>query len=268
MKILLDVGANTGQTVRAVLSSKYAFDKIVCFEPAPQCWAAIREIDDSRIELCTYGLGSETCEIPLYKPGQMDGTIFAEMAEAEDADAVVVQLVRATEWFQQHITADDMVFMKLNCEGSECDIVEDLLESHELQNVYNVMIDFDIRKIASMRGRELALRRKLRTSGYSNICFAEDVMLGKTHDVRIHAWLDLVGAHEALPLTELRDKYSTTMARLSSRTGWFARMEEGVRQRILRRMPSPLQSLLRSTAHGVRVTRNVVLRRLLHRDVG
>src|SRR5437016_5446147 len=43
--------------------------------------------------------------------------------------------VRASDWFRANGTKDDTVFIKLNCEGCECDIIEDVFESGEYKKV-------------------------------------------------------------------------------------------------------------------------------------
>lgn len=253
MKILLDVGANTGQTARAALSARYSFDRIVCFEPAPPCWREIESIGDPRTQLCKFGLSNKTGSQTLYNPGSLDGTLFPDMAGVEASSAqVMIELRRARDWFLDNISPSDIVFMKLNCEGSECDIVEDLLESGQLQNVYSVMIDFDVRKIRSMRNREIIVRQKLRAARCQNVAFAEDVMFGDSHEARICRWLDSVGAHESLPVEALREKYAPIFLRLSSRSGRVARLEEALRRTVFAWLPPPLKSLTRYFMRKVR----------------
>jgi len=77
-----------------------------------------------------------------------------------------------------------------------------------MQQLYNVMIDFDIRDVPSMRWREGALRKRLRASGLSNVCFTEDVMVGKSHQERIGNWLRQVGGEDNLPLDQLRRRHA------------------------------------------------------------
>ena len=84
--------------------------------------------------------------------------------------------------------------MKLNCEGAEADIVEDLLESGELARVRSVMIDPDVRKIPSQAHRERELRERLRASGLTNYTMEDEAMVGETHRARIQHWLRLAGA--------------------------------------------------------------------------
>jgi FkbM family methyltransferase len=246
MKILLDVGAHTGQTTRAVLDPAYRFDRIVSFEPAPQCWPAIEEIDDPRVELCRFGLWRETCERELHDPGTQAASIFDDFeSEEHTSESTRISLVRASEWMSANVSDGDIVFMKLNCEGAECDIVEELLDAGELRRLYNAMITFDVRKSSSLRGRELPLRKRLLSEGYDNVAYAEDVMRGATHAERIHHWLDLVGAREDLPLDALRAKYAPVLRDLSRRSGRLARFEQFLRVHLFRRLPEPLKLLAR-----------------------
>jgi FkbM family methyltransferase len=246
MKLLLDVGAHTGQTVRAALDPRYGFDRIVAFEPAPPCWSEIEAIDDARVDLCRFGLWKETCRVELHNAGSQAASIFDDFERVDAvSSSTTIELVRAQDWVRGNVGRDDLVFMKLNCEGSECDVVEDLLDGGELQKIYNAMITFDVRKSPSLRGRELPLRKRLRRAGYVNVAFAEDVMRGATHADRIRHWLDLVGAQETLSREQLQVKYAPVLRDLSSRTGRLARLEQTLRVHVFRWLPDLLKQLSR-----------------------
>ena len=254
MKVLLDVGANIGQSARAALDPRYGFDRVYCFEPAPTCWPEIDAIADPRIELCKFGLGSETCRKTLYRAGYLGASVYEDAASlgASDQDSTSIELIRASDWFAGNVSERDTVFVKLNCEGSECDIVDDLIRSGELRKAYNVMIDFDVRFIPSLRAREVQVRDKLRREGYTNIAFSEDVMRGETHADRLSHWLDLVGAREDLPVEALRRKYAPTLKRLSARTGAMVRIELALRRNAYDRLPAPVRSAARSVWRAIR----------------
>jgi FkbM family methyltransferase len=71
MKIFIDIGAHIGQTLHEVSKEKYAFDKIVCFEPSSLCWDELKKIalEDDRIEICEFGLSNKNQDIELFMPG-------------------------------------------------------------------------------------------------------------------------------------------------------------------------------------------------------
>ncbi len=157
MKVFLDVGAHDGETLNAVRDPKYGFDRIYCFEPASTSWAALEAVDDSRVTVCRFGLWHETTERPLYDAGSLGASLFADkFATARPQQSA--RFVRATDWFREHLAQTDEVYLKLNCEGAEVDIVEDLLSSGEFARVRSAMIDPDVRKIPSLAHRERELR--------------------------------------------------------------------------------------------------------------
>jgi FkbM family methyltransferase len=203
VKVFLDVGAHEGWTLHAVRDPKYAFDRIYCFEPASSCWPALASVADARVEVCRFGLWNQTCERTLYDPGSRGASLFADKFKSPPA-AQQAQFVRATDWFREHLSAADEVYVKLNCEGAEADIVEDLLESGELARVRSVMIDPDVRKIPSLAGRERELRARLRSAGLTNYFMEDEVMVGETHRDRIQNWLRVARAEEQSPVRRVR----------------------------------------------------------------
>lgn len=203
MKVFLDVGAHDGGTLHAVRDPKYAFERIYCFEPASACWADLQAIRDDRVRICRFGLWNETCEQPLYAPGSGGASLFQEKFRDEPSTEVC-RFVRASDWFRDNLAPDDEIFLKLNCEGAECDIVNDLLESMALARVSSVMIDPDVRKIPSLAHREGELHERLTVSGLTNYFMRDEVMVGATHHARIQNWLRVAGAEERSARTRVR----------------------------------------------------------------
>jgi FkbM family methyltransferase len=193
VKVFLDVGAHEGSSLQAVRDPKYGFDRIYCFEPAPACWPQLEALPDHRVTVCRFGLWDKTCERALYDPGSRGASLFADKFKSSPSRETA-RFVRATEWFREQLGDADEIYLKLNCEGAECDIVEDLLESGELARVRSVMIDPDVRKIPSLAHREHELRDRLAASGLTNYLMEEDVMVGDTHRARIQNWLRVAGA--------------------------------------------------------------------------
>jgi len=195
VKIFLDVGAHVGETLNAVRDPKYGFDRIYCFEPAQVCWPALDGVRDSRVRVCRYGLWNRTTSHALYDVGSIGASLFAEKF-GDERKHETAEFVRATDWVRDHVHEGDEVYLKLNCEGAECDIVEDLLDSGEFARIRSAMIDPDVRKIPSLAYRERELRERLAQAGLANYVMEEDVMVGPTHRARIQNWLRLAGAEQ------------------------------------------------------------------------
>jgi FkbM family methyltransferase len=202
VKVFLDVGANDGGTLYAVRDPKYSFDRIYCFEPASICWPKLEAVRDGRVRICKFGLWNITCDQVLYAPGSGGASLFEEKFR-EEPSKEVCRFVRASDWFRENLRPDDEIFLKLNCEGAECDIAEDLLDSTELARVRSVMIDPDVRKIRSLAHREQELCMRLAAAGLQNCFMREDVMVGATHHARIQNWLSVANAEERTVRTRL-----------------------------------------------------------------
>lgn len=216
MKIFLDVGAYHGISASAATAQRFAFDKIVCFEPSPECIPYIEAIDGNRITVMHFGLWNDTTNKMLYSSGHYGASIFADKPINNTKFNIRdINLVKASTWVNDNISKDDVVFMKMNCEGCECDIIDDLIINNQISKLYSIMVDFDVGKIPSMKHREIEIRKSIWKNGIDNVCFSEDVMIGDSHEARIHYWLDTVGASEALPLSLLKNKYGKTLRRLS-----------------------------------------------------
>lgn len=203
MKIFLDVGSNTGQTLDEILEPrygfdriflKYGFDRIYCFEPVPELQRVLaKEYQDPRIIITGVGLWNQTCQGLIFSPGSQSGSIFADKINVDPQDSVMCRFVRASDWFRDNLTATDEVYLKLNCEGCEVDIIEDLLDSNEYRKVASLGVAFDVKKIPSQRGREVEIIRRLEASGYRNYVDIE-LELGDSRKEKMQAWLIMAGA--------------------------------------------------------------------------
>jgi FkbM family methyltransferase len=192
VRIFLDVGANTGQTLAAVQELDQ-FDRIYSFEPVSVCWPYLTKIAGLRTQIERFGLWDRNARAPLFDPGTKGAGMWLKDKRRADRPVTteVCEFRRASEWFAEHIALTDVVHMKLNCEGCECDILDDLLDSGQFSKVSFAMIDFDARKIAAIRHREAELRARLEQYPAPRVMFSRVAMVGDTHRDRIHHWIGL-----------------------------------------------------------------------------
>lgn len=163
MKVFLDIGAHLGETLEVVREPRWAFDRIVCFEPAPACWPEIERLSDERVELCQFGLWSEDTTMTLHNPGDVGASIAADKeAVSATADCAFRD---AAGWFAVNVSAGDVVYAKVNVEGAEADLIERLFQSGELSKIDHLLVHFDVRKVPSLAHREPEVRRQLEVSG-------------------------------------------------------------------------------------------------------
>ncbi len=193
--MFFDVGAHTGETLEAVLDCDVRFDRIVCFEPASPCWDGLDSIaksSDQDVCIEKFGLWNQDCQHRVFRPGHIGASIWERWS---GVGSEVCMFRSASRWVRENVSDNDICFLKLNVEGAECDIVDELINTGELRRIAFTMIDFDVRKIASQRHRESETRENLAKNGYSfpQVAFCKDVMVGATHQDRIKNWIKSVG---------------------------------------------------------------------------
>lgn len=169
MRVFLDVGAHYGETAAAVLDPKYGFDRVICFEPVAECWQRLEALDDPRVVVNRFGLWKDTCELPMFSPGLEGASMFWDKNQTESQ--ALCEFVQASTWVREHVSDDDTVFMKMNVEGAESDIIEDLLDSGEYKKIAGMLVYADAMKIPSQRHRATEIVARLQDVGYGNFIY-------------------------------------------------------------------------------------------------
>jgi len=205
MRVFLDVGAHVGETLKPALDPRYRFERIICFEPVAACCAILEKQVDERVEICRFGLWKETSRLPIYGTGALGATLFRNGDTSGQTE--IVEVHRASDWFRERISEDDEVYLKLNCEGSECDILDDLLDSEEIRKVKSILVDFDVRKIPLLAHREREVRERLEGAGYSQVLCLKDRYKGPTHTATVENWLRAAGARPSPPPARWKWRY-------------------------------------------------------------
>ena len=75
------------------------------------------------------------------------------------------RFVDAAEWMANHIADDDTVWMKVNVEASEVEILDRLLTANQLGRVDHLVVHFDVEKIRGDRTSAGQMRDRLDAAG-------------------------------------------------------------------------------------------------------
>jgi len=190
MKKFLDIGSHFGETALIALEKKYKFDKVYCFEPVPECCEEIKKIGDKRIEICKFGFWNKNCKKQIYNPKSKGASLYKDKFRHE-VNSQEIELKKASEWFKKNIKKEDKVYLKINCEGSEIAILDDLIDSGEYKKINVLMVDFDVRKIPSQRHLMKGMKEKINKLDIPKVFFIDEYNLGRgTHSYFTHYWLD------------------------------------------------------------------------------
>ena len=264
MKIFIDVGSHYGETVLEIAKDKYFFDKIYCFEPSKKCIPSLQNIadKDDRIKIFNCGLSNKNYKSRLFDSGSEAASIF-QNNENNINDSEEISLLDAGDWFKDNTAEGSIIVVKLNCEGSEVDIVDSLIQSNEFEKIYNILITFDVRNFDHLKYKEIETRKKLRSLKYNNYCFSDNVMLGSTHERRIENWLSLFGVDTNISnLEALRKLYLENFKIYSNKTGFRQRLEGNIKNLMLyEKYPSSIKNFFRWIKRSLKLSRELDLER-------
>ena len=151
-------------------------------------------IDAGRLTVHNFGLAQTTGEMTLFGANADGGaSVFESKGDLSNAaERSIVRMVRASDFFERELAEAEPIVMKLNCEGSEGEILLDLAESGLIHRIADVMIDFDLFKVKGRRHEPYEVLRRLRNVGFEDYHLALDAMVGPTHQERIRNWLSYV----------------------------------------------------------------------------
>jgi FkbM family methyltransferase len=163
MKVLLDVGAHFGQTTEIALNPVWGFDEIHAFEPSTNSFKKLNQIKSKKLKCYMYGLFSKDIDLPLIGSGQVGASVYDKKIQSIESQTVeIITLRSVNDWILDNVDfTQGQVYLKLNCEGSEVDILQSLIDSKLIENFASIYIDFDIRKIPGHEHRRLQIEEEL-----------------------------------------------------------------------------------------------------------
>jgi len=189
MKIFLDVGGHNGETLNIALNPTWGFDSIHTFEPSSSRYSVLKKFRDKRLYVHNFGLGAKSENKNFYGAGTVGGSIYSNKNFA-DKNALdyfeVVEIVEASSWILNNTNSSDQIFLKMNCEGSEADILENLIDTKTILRISSIYVDFDVRKIPGQEFRQAVLESAMESQ---HISFNSPEKLGNKGERAVEEWL-------------------------------------------------------------------------------
>lgn len=139
-RIVLDIGANKG--IYAYALSKVA-DKVICFEPIPQCAEYIKNFESNKIEVLNIALSDTMGKLEFYIPilnGRLTLT-RASLAKPELPFESIFVDIKTLDSFD----FSNIDFIKMDVEGFESNVIRGGLETLR-KNMPNLLIEIDLRR--------------------------------------------------------------------------------------------------------------------------
>jgi FkbM family methyltransferase len=189
MKIFLDVGGHNGETLNIALNPIWGFDSIHSFEPSVSRYSVLKKFRDKRLHVHNFGLGAKSEYKNFYGAGTVGGSIYSNKNFADKNSLnyfEVVEIVEASSWILNNTNSGDQIFLKMNCEGSEADVLENLIDTEIILRISSIYVIFDVSKIPGQEFRQVLLENTMKSK---SIDFNTPEELGHKGERAVEEWL-------------------------------------------------------------------------------
>ena len=154
-KHFFDIGANTGNTFDCYLNHQpqYYGWKVWCFEPSPRYITTLHNNiknfkDKFDIVVCPFGMAKKTEPILFYEKMDPLADSFYTYSNlypinVNQTHQIISMTVSISEFISNFTKENDEIVLKIDCEGSEFDILEDILNNPNLINrIYTILVEW------------------------------------------------------------------------------------------------------------------------------
>jgi FkbM family methyltransferase len=165
-KIFLDVGAAAGSSVKFFRESHteaYKFE-IFCFEPLPDNIEALKHVPC--ITVVPYAAWDSDGTDVLYLGKYKSGTMYSDKitGEVDPDNFIEIPTIDFAEYIKEHFKKEDEIWLKLNVEGAEYDIVPHLYKNGLIDWFDRMYIRWHNHKIPSVQKKHEEVRAMVPTA--------------------------------------------------------------------------------------------------------
>lgn len=157
----MDIGSHFGESIYKALNPELGFDKIIAYEPSKLAIERVSYIRDPRLVLKNMALGARNESVDLYSSGALGASVFKDKRGLDTNEIERINIRNASDELREILENEDEIFVKINCEGGELDILEDLMKSNLIFQINHLYVDWDARKIPSLAAQYTATRSKV-----------------------------------------------------------------------------------------------------------
>lgn len=164
-RLFIDGGGHDGCSVRKWLHSHPDFET-VSFEPNHLLAPCFEDIKGPLIQSA---LWTEDGEVSFFlDETDFDGSsVFQDQSGIVGGKKVTVPAVKLSRWVKENVREDDYCVLKLDIEGAEYPVLEQLFEEGTIERVDELYVEFHLRFLKGRISRERhdALVRRLKERG-------------------------------------------------------------------------------------------------------
>ena len=187
--LIIDCGGNIGLAT-LFFSLQYPEARIITLEPSPGSFERLKKLKDwnslSRVELYNVAAAQSDGEIDFYSDKQHSASVRASaIANRGGAVSIRVQAIRLSTFIKEKVD-----FLKIDIEGAEMEVVEELASSGKIDCVQQMAIEFHHHMVPN-DDRMSRILKILEAQGFGyqlRTMTQRPIHLGSFQDIMIYAY--------------------------------------------------------------------------------
>lgn len=177
MNCFLDIGSHTGEALEEALRPIYKIDSVYAVEPSTFGLNKLMKFKDNRVRIFPIALSNYSSTTKLFGAGSVGGGLFADKNQ-HWSNTETVQVEKFSAWAEENLAHFTEVYVKINVEGSEFFILQEMLKVHKKIKFKSVLLSIDILKVPSLRGFKYELDCLISS-------FPVNIVIRETKDVNL-----------------------------------------------------------------------------------
>jgi FkbM family methyltransferase len=185
--LFLDLGAHTGEALEEALRPVYKIDKVYAIEPSQFGLSKLAKFKDNRIKIFSVAVSDHKGTAELFSAGSVGGGLFSDKNRHWN-NTERVQVVKFSEWAIENLNSSDNIYIKINVEGSELFILQEILKIHQKFQIKSILLSIDIYKVPSLHGYINELEKLI-----SDFPIKIDIRESKSVTISMRNWFTSLG---------------------------------------------------------------------------
>ena len=181
MKVFIDLGSYTGDTILKAMRVYPDFDRYIGFEPVPELYQKSKDMfeKDSRVVLHQLAISPNPKKsIKFFTSYRKEGVITSgsTMIKSKTTGQInadrffYAESIDIAEYIKDNLSKEDHIVLKVDVEGMEYEVFDNLIETGIISYVNKIYCDWHYKKMGSNREkykrRHKKIVKKLTKLGY------------------------------------------------------------------------------------------------------
>jgi FkbM family methyltransferase len=177
MKIFIDLGAYTGDTIIAAFRNNEGYEKYIAFEPDADNVKKLREnlqfLPNVEIVEAAAYVKNEVVQFHKHidegvrQDAKEGGTLERTKKNVSQDNVAMVTGIDFAEYLQKNVREQDHVVLKIDIEGSEYDLLQHLIDTNAISLVDELYCEWHKHKVSGKDEIHKQLVAKLQSLGFN-----------------------------------------------------------------------------------------------------